>query len=113
MSGVKNGDGSQPDEMFPGIRNPTGTGAPGSAGTRTPGAAVPLEPGAESGIPGVGTAVDMSLLVDAAGALSTEQPGQNSDGFGMVTTDQITQTGAGRGHTDAWSRKPGQQPAGG
>lgn len=32
MAGVRNGDGDQPRESFPGIMNPSGTGAPGTQG---------------------------------------------------------------------------------
>ena len=108
---VNDGIGNPVQDPFPGIALPSGTGLPGSQGSRTPGTAADIS-GMETGIPGVGIGTPLAWQLDNAGAASTEQRGQNDDGLTGVTTEQISESGAGEGHCDAWHRYPWQQSAG-
>ena len=111
MTGVANGDGTAPAELF-GVGLPSGTGAAGSAPPRNPSPGVPIT--GMSGIPNTGVSVELSFLADHQGADTTDLPGQNDDGLTGITRDEITQTGAGQGNTQvAHDRYAGQQPPAG
>ncbi len=111
---VVNGDGPQPAGMFPGIANPDGTGAGGSAGSRTrpPDDAVP---DGDTGHPGGSGNISplREQAIDGRGA-STSQPGQVDLGLAGTGPDPAyADSGAGRGSTFAdqhrypWQSQPG------
>jgi hypothetical protein len=111
-------DGEHPVTDLFGVPLPDGTGALGSAGDRTapPDAGIP---GGTSGIPGVGTAMALSLQAGPGESASTTQPGQNA--ASQIAPDEggtytFTSTGAGQGvnvSATAHGRQPWQQPPGG
>ena len=106
MSGVINGDGSQPAEMFPGIANPNSTGAPGS----DPASAAPADAVAARFTDATGNPWNQLQ----ASTHGTVEPGQ-LDGvnqLGGVTADDISRTGAGEGvpiSASSHGRRPWQQ----
>ena len=106
LSGVINGDGSQPTEMFPGISNPSGTGAPGS----DPASAAPADAVAATFTDATGN----PWAQISASSHGTVEPGQ-LDGvsvLGGVTADDISHTGAGDGvpiSASSHGRRPWQQ----
>lgn len=117
MSGVANGDGTQPREQFPGILNPTSTGAMGSVPTRTP----PPDAAASgfvTGSPGgSGQIVPVTEQTGHGRTASTAMPGQEDSSVisGGDPDHAYTDTGAesGSDHTDAWGRFSWQQGPGG
>jgi hypothetical protein len=106
---VKNSD-SVPSEFFPGIAS-AGQEPRGDADTRTP----PPDgtvPAGDSGIPNTGTPMPLADQAGAGHSASTTQPGQMDGSATMAADPAWTNSGAGEGHTDAWSRKPGQSRPG-
>jgi hypothetical protein len=102
-----NGDGYSPDaEIFPGIRQGV-SAAPGSAGASGPG---------DNSIPaGPVTRPDQMWQSATRPSLVTSgstMAGQTEDGLTNLDHHDITSTGAGSGHTDAWARRPWQNRGG-
>lgn len=90
-------------DPFPGIALPSGTGAPGTDG-----------PGPRD------TDAVQTTITDPPGdpwsrvstsTHGTTQPGQTNDGWTGIPSGDLTDTGAGSGHTDAWARHSWQEAA--
>jgi hypothetical protein len=96
--GVVNGD-YVPDEFMPGIRS-AGNLAPG---TDPPGSRA--VDSVETTITGPSGETWNRYGTQTHGSI---EPGQTSDGLTGVTEDQITQTGAGRGHVISAPRRTWQ-----
>jgi hypothetical protein len=116
MSGVANGDGTAPDNLF-GFALPDGTGAGGSTADRTPRPDTSV-PDGDSGLPGVGTQMHLSYQSGPGESASTNQPGQ-VDGSLISPGDSADYASHGPhdgdGHTmaDALGRYPWQAQPGG
>jgi hypothetical protein len=106
-------DGEHPvREMFPGVMVPDSTGAAGSTGDRTP---PPDEdvPAGQSGLPGVGTELPLTVQAGLGSSASTSQPGQTAASvISPGPAQDYADTGAGQGSTDHWARRDYQQAPG-
>ena len=99
----------------------TGT-APGSSPSRTEPPDAHIDPSAVTGDPS-GISYELIGPPGSAKSASPQMPGQNdatvispgADQGNIYTasSDAYTSTGAGQGHADHWTRKPGQQTASG
>jgi len=100
-----NGDGGVPAEMFPGIANPVGTGAPGSVGDTASETAGGLVASPVVSIPGFSSQLaegrpTLDVMAGDTSAMSSDMP--VGDHFASLTgVDQgaMLSTGAGAGQT--------------